>query len=123
MEEDRPIRVLFVEDDVDMIELVSSVLRQAGCEVTATRDGIKGAEEAQRAHFDVAIIDLGLPHLGGHELGRHLRDTEEPPRLIALTGDGRAATQAESRRIGFDAHFVKPAPLAALVRRVRELGA
>lgn len=119
--EDRPVRVLIVEDDIDMIELVATVLRRAGCDVTATRDGMKGVEEAKRARFDVAIIDLGLPHLGGHELGRHLRDSDEDLRLIALTGDGRADAKAESARIGFDAHFVKPAPLDALVRRVREL--
>lgn len=116
-----PIRVLIIDDDWDTLEMLSLTLRKRGMDVMTAKDGLKGIEESRRARFDVAIVDLGLPHLHGHRLGETLRTNGDRPRLIALTGDGRAEARAESERIGFDAHFVKPAPMTELIDLIERL--
>ena len=67
---------------------------------------------------DTAIVDIGLPDMDGHQLGRELRAAlgTKPLRLFALSGFGTRDDQERSRAAGFDDHFVKPPELPALLR-------
>lgn len=118
------IRVLVVEDDPELGYLTALALRRRDMQVVATRDGISAVEEARWLAPHVVVIDLGLPHLGGHALGRQLlalATTADPPRLIAVTGDARASMRRASIEAGFAAHLVKPVKPGALARLVRDL--
>lgn len=117
------IKVLVVDDDIDLSQLISMTLRSRGMRVVTAHDGISAVEEARRLRPDVAILDVGLPHFDGHSLGEHLRSLQEGPRprLIAITADGREATKRRSTEAGFDAHFVKPPDADSLADLVLEL--
>ncbi|HJL18382.1 MAG TPA: response regulator [Sandaracinaceae bacterium LLY-WYZ-13_1] len=120
----KPIRVLVVEDDPDLGHLIALTLRKHDMQVVRARDGIAALEEARRLEPHVAIVDLGLPHLGGHALGRRLHEMQHDsglPHLIAVTGDASAAAEEASRASGFTAHLVKPAKPNELVGMVRDL--
>jgi DNA-binding response OmpR family regulator len=117
------IRVLVVDDDVDLSRLVSGSLRRDGMRVVTVHDGISAVEEARRFEPDVAILDLGLPHLGGHELGKQLKALRNGSglRLVAITADDRESAEERSLKAGFDAHVLKPLEPEALAELVREL--
>ncbi len=116
------LRILVVDDDPDVVELLSIVLRRRGMRVVAARDGLTALEEARHLRPHVAIIDLGLPHLDGCQLARRLGALPERPRLIALTGDSSDQARKASQRAGFAAYVLKPARHDALLRLVVDLG-
>jgi CheY-like chemotaxis protein len=78
--------------------------------VTWAFDGHSALQEFQDFKPDVAILDLGMPHVEGHELAREIRRVapEPPVLLIAVSGWARACDIRESRLAGFDHHLVKP---------------
>jgi CheY-like chemotaxis protein len=64
---------------------------------------------------DVALLDVGLADMSGHELGGRLRQRHAAVKLIAITGYGQPADREASARAGFDAHLVKPVSLRRLL--------
>jgi CheY-like chemotaxis protein len=86
------------------------MLERAGHQVAAAADGVEALELARGFQPDVAVLDIGLPVMDGYELAARLRAvlTDNPPRLIALTGYGQAHDRERSSRAGFHLHLVKP---------------
>lgn len=114
-------RVLVVDDDQATVELWAHVLDRRGFTVRAATDATSALELAATFKPDVAVLDLGLPAMDGHELGLQLSQLARGVRLIAVTGDGSDFARECSAARGFAAHLVKPVPLSALTRYVRTL--
>ncbi len=121
---DRPVlqgrarRVLVVEDNADVREMLEATLVVEGHEVRAVADGAAALAAAARLRPDVVIIDIGLPVMDGYELAAALRARFGDLRLIALSGYGLAEDVRRSSAAGFEAHLVKPVDsvrLAALL--------
>ncbi len=66
-------KVLIVEDDLDIVELLTIHLKDLDCEITATHDGLDGLEQAIKHKFDLIILDIMLPKMDGLEVCRELR--------------------------------------------------
>ncbi|SRR5260370_34474559 len=100
--------VLIVEDNPDGRESLRLLLTLLGYDVEVAIDGSEGVEKALHNHFDVAIVDLGLPKLDGFQVARQIRRAlGQDIRLVAYT-----AYDSEDELVhdaGFDAHLVKPA--------------
>jgi signal transduction histidine kinase/CheY-like chemotaxis protein len=115
----RASRILVVEDNADVREMLHAALAIEGHDVHAVADGAAALAAASDLQPDVAIIDIGLPGMDGYELAGALRARFDGDlRLIALSGYGLADDLRRSRAAGFEAHFVKPvdpARLAALL--------
>jgi len=116
-------RVLIVEDNDDVREMLKLLLQQEGHEVYEAADGTEGVRAASRLKPDVALVDLGLPILDGYEVARFIRrQAYQPQRLIALTGYGQTADRQRALKAGFDDHLVKPVDperLAELLQQLR----
>jgi CheY-like chemotaxis protein len=112
-------RVLLVEDNDDVREMMYAALRIDGHDVRAVSDGAAALEASAKFRPDAAIVDIGLPGIDGCELAVALRARLGAGlRLIALSGYGLPEDVDRSRRAGFEAHLVKPvdpARLAALL--------
>ena len=112
------LRVLIVEDNRDARTTLRMLLSMGyGHDVYEASDGGSGVRMALEVRPDVALIDLGLPDVGGHEVARRIRavlDTRAM-RLIALTGYGSAEDQRLTQQSGFDVHLVKPVEPSALL--------
>jgi signal transduction histidine kinase/ActR/RegA family two-component response regulator len=105
------LRVLLVDDNVDMTEMLAAMLEASGHETASANDGAEAIELAVRFGPDVAFVDIGLPSLDGYEVGRRLRrQLEDRVALIAMSGYGQDEDRARSRAAGFDDHLVKPVP-------------
>ncbi len=115
-----PLRILLVEDNHDNREMVSTLLRAAGHEVTSAADGEQGIATAAQQPLQVAVVDLGLPGTDGLEVARRLRALPalQHTVLVALTGYGDAATRRRAMDAGFDVFLQKPFDLAAFEQAV-----
>lgn len=107
-----PRRILVIEDDEDAREAMRALLELSGHSVDVARNGAEGLELARAARPDIALIDIGLPEMDGHEVARQLRATPEGKGmvLVALTGYG----MPEGADTDFDAHLVKPVDMERL---------
>jgi PAS domain S-box-containing protein len=104
-----PRKVLVVEDNADGRDMLVTVLRLAGHDVTGAATGSEGLRVALRERPDIVLLDLGLPDIEGIQVGRLLRERlGRQVRLVALTGYGQPQDRARSAEAGFDTHLVKP---------------
>ncbi|HEX8784665.1 MAG TPA: ATP-binding protein, partial [Telluria sp.] len=85
-------RVLVVEDNADLREMMCAMLRARGCEVAGAADGASAIALARQLRPDVAFIDIDLPDISGYEVARALAAGDAPAgiRLVAVTGYGQA---------------------------------
>lgn len=103
-------RILLVDDHADAREMYGLVLEADGHDVYQAEDGQRALEVLRTVRPEVAIVDIGLPHMDGYELARRIRSTREGQNmtLIALTGYGFPDDRKRSADAGFDRHLVKP---------------
>lgn len=101
-------RLVVVDDNPDVRELLTALLEQAGHHVFTADDGPSGLEQILTLAPDVALVDIGLPGFDGFELARRARAAGSRAKLVAITGYGRAEDTLESRSAGFDTHLIKP---------------
>jgi len=118
------VRVLVVEDEASIREVLKADLSAAGYSVDLAADGEEGLYAATEYPIDVAIIDLGLPKLSGFELIRQLRSRGKTYGVLILTARDRWQDKVEGLSAGADDYVAKPfhfaevqARLSALLRR------
>lgn len=109
------LRVLLADDDADVGGSLAEALRLSGAEVHLFDNGGDALAGFDTADPDVAILDIGMPHLTGHEVARALRRRGVRTPLIALTGWGQAEDRERAFAAGFDHHLVKPVAIPMLV--------
>lgn len=113
---DPKLRVLVVEDNEDVGEMLALLLESLGCVVELRRNGREGLAAGVSQPFDLAILDLGLPEIDGFEVARGLR---AGPRgrdltIVALSGYTQPEHIQRAREVGFDRHLAKPISDSAL---------
>jgi CheY-like chemotaxis protein len=115
------IRVLIVDDNADMTDLLCGTLELEGFETAAAYDASSALEQWPQFQPRAAILDLGLPGIDGCELAAALRARYGPePLLIAVTGYGQTSDRVRATEAGFDMHLVKPVSVAELARILDE---
>jgi CheY-like chemotaxis protein len=111
-------RVLIVDDNADALELLSTILGDVGYTVRCAVDAVEALHAMDDFEPHVALLDIGLPVMDGYELAMRLRERNQPPRLVAITGYGQTGDRARSDRAGFAAHLTKPVDLDLLVAAI-----
>ncbi|MDX2090859.1 MAG: ATP-binding protein [Kofleriaceae bacterium] len=110
------LRVLVADDNRDAIDTLALFLERSGHTVRTAADGVEAIEVAKAFHPDVAVLNIGMPHMDGYEVARKLRANGDDCVLIALTGWGQADDHRRSREAGFDYHLIKPVQPSTLVK-------
>jgi DNA-binding response OmpR family regulator len=113
-------RVLVVEDDAAIADVLRRTLRQEGHEVRSAEDGVQALELAESFVPDLVILDLGLPKLDGVEVCRRLRAESDAPILI-LTARTDTDDRVEGLDSGADDYLMKPFERKELLARMRAL--
>ena len=113
-------RVLVVEDDAEIADVLRRTLRQEGHEVRSAGDGVEALQLAEDFVPDLVILDLGLPKLDGVEVCRRLRAESDAPILI-LTARTDTDDRVEGLDSGADDYLVKPFERKELLARLRAL--
>jgi two-component system catabolic regulation response regulator CreB len=111
-------RILLVEDEAAIADTVVYALQADGHDVVHCLAGGEALREARRAHFELAVLDVGLPDINGFALCRELRQGRELP-VIFLTAQGAEADRLLGFELGADDYIAKPFSPRELVARVR----
>jgi DNA-binding response OmpR family regulator len=115
-----PGRVLVVEDDEAIADVLRRTLRQEGHEVRSSADGVEALRAAEEFVPDLVVLDLGLPGLDGVEVCGRLRAESDVPILI-LTARADLDDRVEGLDAGADDYLVKPFERQELLARIRAL--
>lgn len=117
----RPLRILVADDNVDSAMSWSALIEDGGHQVVTAYDGRAAFEAAESFRPQVALLDIGMPHLDGYEVARRIRSSDwgRDVMLVAVTGWGQARDRAMAREAGFDEHFTKPLDPKQLARTLR----
>lgn len=104
-------RVLVIDDNVDVAEMLAAYLQQIGHDVIQAHDGRTGLDAALQHQPEVIVCDIGLPGLDGYEIARTLRQIPQlrSSLLVAVSGYGESADRDKARIAGFSHHITKPA--------------
>jgi two-component system OmpR family response regulator len=113
-------RILIVEDEIDLARVVRKGLEEEGFAADETHDGESGLYNALTCDYDAVILDLMLPKLDGWEILRRLRAKKKTPVLI-LTARDAAVDKVKGLDTGADDYLTKPFRLDELLARVRAL--
>lgn len=113
--------LLLVEDDADLVQVLSRALARRGFEVMCCGDGHEALALARRHAFDVVLLDLSLPGLDGLQVLQRLRDGDDRTPVIVLTARGAVGERVAGLNAGADDYLAKPFDLDELDARVRAL--
>jgi signal transduction histidine kinase len=114
-------KVVVVEDNGDIREMLQEVLTASGHDVVTACDGPGGLSRLLAARPDVALVDIGLPGFDGYHLARAVRDQAGAGIfLVAMTGYGQPEDRARAIAAGFDEHLTKPVDLQRLEQVLEE---
>jgi DNA-binding response OmpR family regulator len=114
-------RVLVVDDDPGIVDVVSYALRGDGFEVDSVESGEEALRAADEGDYDLVVLDLMLPGLSGTEVCRRLRENEQTVPIVMLTAKDAELDRVLGLELGADDYVVKPFSPRELVSRVRAI--
>lgn len=119
----KDVRILVVDDEPEVLELLVPFLRGKGYTVSEAQDGDQALEKILTERPNIVVLDVMMPGLSGWEISRYVRERAEldPVRIIMATGIGKETNAATSPLYGADAYLDKPFRLDALDRTVAEV--
>lgn len=110
------IRILIVEDEKPIAELIRLSLRRAGYHCQCVYDGLSAADVLERERFDLVLLDIMLPGVDGFSLLEYIRPTGTP--VIFLTAKNAINDRVRGLRMGAEDYIVKPFEVLELLARV-----
>lgn len=123
MADNDKVKILFVDDEPDLVQLVSLRLQSAGYEVQAAYDGQQALDLVKKSRPNLIILDLMLPKLDGYKVCRLLKFDERYKSIPILIFTARAQVEDIQRatECGAEAYLTKPFEAAALLGKIKEL--
>ncbi|WP_425447373.1 response regulator transcription factor [Dethiothermospora halolimnae] len=112
------IKVLVVEDDVNINNMTKEALMKEGYEVSQAFHGLEGVEKFQRDDYNMVILDIMMPVMDGIEVMRRIREKSKVP-IIILSAKGEETDKVIGLGMGADDYIVKPFSVAELMARVK----
>lgn len=119
----KDVRILVVDDEPEVLDLLVPFLRNKGYTVSEAQDGDQALEKILTERPNIVVLDVMMPGLSGWEISRYVRERAEldPVRIIMATGIGKETNAATSPLYGADAYLDKPFRLDALDRTVNDV--
>jgi CheY-like chemotaxis protein len=110
------LRILIIEDNPDLLEILCDLLEALGHDAISAEDGPVGIKKAKEMKPDVILCDIGLPGISGYEVAEKIRGDEElkDTFMIALSGYAQQRDIERSKEAGFRRHLAKPVQLDVL---------
>lgn len=113
-------KVLLIDDDVELVEMLKEYLEQDGFEVAAVHNGADGLAQAAGGEFAIAVLDVMMPRMQGMETLRQLRTRSQMP-VLMLTAKGDDADRILGLELGADDYVSKPCTPRELSARIRAI--
>lgn len=109
-------KILIVEDDEAIADLICMNLEAEGYQCTCARDGVEGMDFFEKGHFELVLLDIMLPGLDGYSLLKHIKPAKTP--VIFLTAKGDVEERIRGLKAGADDYLAKPFQIGELLARV-----
>ncbi len=110
-------RILLVEDTIDIAFAIASKLEKEGHSVTTVYDGVQGEDLAVNGSFDLVVLDINLPGRDGFAILRSMREQSLSCPVLVITARNQIADKIDLLELGADDYLVKPFDLRAVARR------
>lgn len=114
-------RILVIEDERDIADLIRLHLEDLNHSVTVARDGNAGLRESSTGAWDLIILDLRLPGIDGLDICRHLRQKHEYVPILMLTSKSSELDRVVGLEVGADDYVIKPFSVLELMARVKAI--
>ena len=114
-------KILLIEDDPHIGELVSIHLKDLNCEVDVSADGREGYEKASSGNYDLIVLDIMLPGMNGLEVCRQLRADKINTHILMLTARSEEIDKVLGLEIGADDYLTKPFSIREFIARVKAI--
>ena len=116
-------RILIIDDNPEVLELVGIILNEAGYEATATANFEEAVQKARENRPDLVLTDVVMPGVSGFEVCGKIKEMfhPDPPKIIVMTGKLDAIDPVRARKAGADDFVVKGTGMAALLESVKRL--
>ncbi len=111
-------RILIIDDEEDLLQLLRWQIEREGFQVLAARDGVEGLQIVQEQHPDLVLLDLMMPRMSGWETCQRIREHSDVP-IIMLTALGRDQDKVRGLELGADDYLTKPFSVSELIARIR----
>jgi two-component system alkaline phosphatase synthesis response regulator PhoP len=111
-------RILLIEDEPGLVLTLTDRLTREGYSVESSTDGESGLERAAREAFDLILLDVMLPRLGGFDVLRELRQRGHETPVIMLTARGQVVDKVVGLKLGADDYVTKPFEMVELLARI-----
>ncbi|KAF0145583.1 MAG: response regulator HsfA [Nitrospirae bacterium] len=118
-----PVRILIADDEKNFREVLMATLSDEGFDVTGTDSAIKAKDLLEKEEYDVLLLDLNMPEVGGMEVLKKIKTFEIPPEVVILTGVGIVSTAVEAMKLGAYDYLTKPfkiEELKAVIEKAHE---
>jgi DNA-binding NtrC family response regulator len=115
---DNPVRVLVVDDEQLVRDLLVSYLTSLGFVVETAQDGVEGLEKYAQGDFDLVMTDLSMPNMDGIELVKQIRETDDEAVILMITGYPTIGTAVEAIKQGATDYITKPFTLDEVKIRI-----
>lgn len=115
-------QILIVEDEVPVARQIASALTEDGHDPKVVHNGEAALDEANKAPFDLVVLDVGLPGIDGFKVLRRLRAQHLASRVLLLTARSAVDDRVSGLQLGADDYLPKPFAMRELIARVRALG-
>ncbi|MEP7257527.1 MAG: response regulator transcription factor [Flavitalea sp.] len=112
-------KVLIIEDDLNIVELLTIHLNDLGCTIVSAVNGQKGLEIAKAENFHLVILDIMLPGLNGMEICRKIRKTDRQTPILMLTAKSEEIDKVMGLETGADDYLTKPFSVREFIARVK----
>jgi DNA-binding response OmpR family regulator len=113
-------RILVVDDNRDILDLIQRVLLTYGYDVVIARDGLEAIQQESIVQPDLVVLDVNLPTLDGWEVCRRIKARRDVP-VMLLTVRAERADLERSRDAGADDHLPKPFDITEFLNRINQL--
>jgi DNA-binding NtrC family response regulator len=118
---DKKIRILIVDDESDLRNLLNHVLTQAGYEVVEAPGGEEALNILQRETFDIALLDIQMPNINGIQVLKYLQKNSPSTKAIMLTGYAGLKNAMEAKQFGATDFINKPYNIEDILATVERL--
>jgi len=115
------IRIMVVEDELNIGKLMKAVLEQNGYEVVLSQDGIEALEILGKQHIDLLVVDIMMPQMDGYELTKSLRIAKNQIPILMVTAKEALKDKKQGFMMGADDYMVKPINEEEFILRVGAL--
>jgi DNA-binding response OmpR family regulator len=116
----RPSKILIIDDDAELVTLLTDYLTLEGFSVTPAHNGLDGLSSLAKEEFDLVVLDVMMPGMSGTEVLQKIRERSQTP-VLMLTARGEPVDRILGLELGADDYVPKPCPPRELVARMRAI--